>query len=369
MAEDGVIIRIGWRGITEFEAGTKIIRKSMQTFKEDGERVSGVLIERFEKVNGQMKKVGQTFREGERIFKSHHLSLLFFGMFLKRTFLPIWTGIFKLYEKVTKGQTALGKTTVRLAASFNFLKFSIANALGPVLIPFIEFMIGLIERFNESSDATKRVTGLIIGLVAAFGSLVTTAAVLKLGLPPLIAGFKGAVAAIAGVLGAINPLVAAIIALTALVAGFALAYKNNWLGIKDITDRVVTFLKEHPFATLIAGFMTGIGIVPAFALVWREAWEEIKRITTVVVDFITDKIQLLIDLISNLWNSMRRVVGGIGSIGGGTNIKKFQAGGVVRDTGIALLHKGERVIPPGANTANFGGINVTVNTTGGVDFG
>jgi len=62
--------------------------------------------------------------------------------------------------------------------------------------------------------------------------------------------------------------------------------------------------------------------------------------------------------------------GGFWSTGGGSvfDIPEYQHGGYVPETGLAYLHAGEIVIPPGekANTT-VGPINITINTNEKVD--
>ncbi len=376
MEGDGVVIKI--RAVDLASATIKKVTKRVEEFRGQMYDVSTVS----KLVNDKFVVLSKTLSDVKRKFDFNKLSMLFFGMFLKRTFQPILTGLFNTYTKITKGNTALGKATVRLGASFNFLKFTLGRALEP-LVPMIDIISRAVGWFSTLNPAIQRtalaITGLLVvggTLLHWFGSVALGIASLKIAFGGLGVKIAGAGAAITSAIASVTPLGWAIATLIGLVTAFGLAYKNNWLGIKDITDKVVTFLRDHPFATLIAGLMTGIGIVPAFALVWRQAWQGIKDFATPIIDWIGDKISWLNDQLISIINTMKSFIGIRGGIipKGASGFKSFQQGGMVRQTGLKFLHAGEFVVPkPMVDRGGVGGFNfspnVTVNITGSTDMG
>lgn len=84
----------------------------------------------------------------------------------------------------------------------------------------------------------------------------------------------------------------------------------------------------------------------------------------------TSWIQKIIDKIWGIKNAANGVSGFLGGIfgggGGGGQSGAYAVGGVVTETHMALVHKGERIIPAGASTKNINDSgNVTININGG----
>ena len=78
------------------------------------------------------------------------LSLLFSGMFLERTFGGMFKSIIDSYKKAVGMNSQFNRATLKLSANFEFLKFSIANALNsPIIISAIEW---LTDRLTQLSD-------------------------------------------------------------------------------------------------------------------------------------------------------------------------------------------------------------------------
>lgn len=107
-----------------------------------------------------------------------HLSMMFMGMQLARTFNNILRSIKTTYDAATQGNTELGKGTTRLGASWEFLKFSIFNALNqPGMISFIDFLVNGIKWLGEWISEHK---ALGVAIMAAFGVLAVGGTILMM---------------------------------------------------------------------------------------------------------------------------------------------------------------------------------------------
>lgn len=96
------------------------------------------------------------------------LTLLFAGMMLQRTMKNLWTGIISGYKETVGMNSAFNKSTQKLGASFNYLKFAIANALNnPMFVGAIEKVTDFFEWLGDWVSENPNVVSVLIGLGGA----------------------------------------------------------------------------------------------------------------------------------------------------------------------------------------------------------
>ncbi len=182
--------------------------------------------------------------------------------------------------------------------------FALIAALGPVLI-----ILGTLL----SSVGT---------IITAVGSLWTIfTAVVGFITGVLIPGIGALVAIIGG------PLTLIILAIIALVGLLLLAWKNNWFGIRDITNQIVTWFKTVILPQITAFFELVKLAVQNWVGSWVESWNKAKEVVMGVVDAIQQ-------FINKAKEAASKAIGGF-------KIPGFQQGGFVPQTGLGLLHRGE----------------------------
>ena len=140
---------------------------------------AGVGAKEFEKMDHAALKMSKGFDMSK-------LSLLFFGMFLQKTFLGIFNKMlnsFKLIDK--KGLQPLSRGLTKLQASFAFLGFSIIKALEPILLPIIDTLVSMIDWFSQLPVEVKQAIGITILALAALGTALLLVGIFGLGLPGL----------------------------------------------------------------------------------------------------------------------------------------------------------------------------------------
>jgi len=130
------------------------------------------------------------------IFDMRLLSIMFMGMQLQRTFGGVLRSITNTFMNVEGNQSMLAKGVTGLRASWEFLKFSIFNALDqPVIHQFIE---SVIDAVNWVSKLINKHPALGTAIIAAFGVLaIGGAALMTIG---QFALFYNAVFGVGGVL-------------------------------------------------------------------------------------------------------------------------------------------------------------------------
>jgi hypothetical protein len=121
-----------------------------------------------EDIDKNLKKVNKnSFR-----FLGLGLGLLFQGLALQRVFGGALRSMFNSFNKIIDVQDEFFQQTQALRASFEFLKFSIIDALGQseIIQNIIDLILTITDRFNQLSTEAKSGLGVLI----VFGFLAST---------------------------------------------------------------------------------------------------------------------------------------------------------------------------------------------------
>ncbi len=137
-------------------------------------------------------------------------------------------GLDSLTLAVEKQQATLSSAFKELSGSTTVLSASIGEALAPTIKALAKSLKSLADTFNELSPATKKIIANILLFGAALTGLIT------------IIGLLG-VALTSGLLLVLNPIGLAIVGIGAALAGLVVAWRTNFLGIKQITERFGVF--------------------------------------------------------------------------------------------------------------------------------
>jgi len=146
----------------------------------------------------------------------------------------------------------LGGVLEGLASIVSAVAFQIDSVLRPVLQPVIDQLFKWSNAIYEADGALGTVIGVLGSAIIVIGGLAAgvLAAVKAWGaLTAAYAAVKAAGAIIVGaigtVVGAIGAIPLVIAAVVAALIGFVFAYKNNWFGIRDITNNVIDGIIER----------------------------------------------------------------------------------------------------------------------------
>lgn len=125
-------------------------------------------------VKNTTKSVGNMVKNASR-FDARLLSVLFAGMALRRVFGGMLRSITDTFFKAEDNTSGLAKATVRLNAGWEFLKFSIFDALNTDF--FIGFIDGIVRAINFISQLPRGVKIAILAIITALAALGTGALV------------------------------------------------------------------------------------------------------------------------------------------------------------------------------------------------
>jgi TP901 family phage tail tape measure protein len=144
----------------------------------------------------------------------------------------------KAFEIQTKSYDAQAKN---FSNTVNVLKIAIGEQLLPIMTGLGQAVLPVVRAFSNLPEPAKKVVVVLGILLAVLGPLLTMAGLAVSGIAALGGVFGVVGGAIAAVIGTIG---APLLIIIGAIAAFALAWKNNWFGIRDVVANVVGWIKN-----------------------------------------------------------------------------------------------------------------------------
>lgn len=237
MVNDQITINLRTEGVQKVSNDLNKVSKSVKGFSDN-----------FRQLEEQARKAGGVFR-GEL------LSLLFFGAAIQRIFKNITFSSAKFFQEVTEGQTMAGQALTRLTAAWQFLKFTIGDAIATALLPLIPAIVDVVALIADWIERNPKLTAGILGLGLVIGTLFTAVGGLGLGLSGVAQTFRILIVplfeAIAGFLGFEAAAVSAGASVAALYGAIALlvliiirAIPRAWEAFNQLSDNLGIVVKN-----------------------------------------------------------------------------------------------------------------------------
>lgn len=213
-----------------------------------------------------------------------------------------------------------GGSIEKLKSSIDVLVYSLGQALAPTIQKVVNFIQGLVDKFNSLSPAQQELIvkiGLIVAavgpLLIVIGKLTSAVGTILTWAPKIVSGIStigGGLKTLWGVLSA-NPIAAVIAIVAALVAGFIYLWNNCegfrefWIGLwnklKEIVSTVVEAIKKAITTAWNAIKTTTTTIFNAVKTAATTAWNGIKTAVTTVVNAIKS-------VVTSVWNAIKSAV-------------------------------------------------------------
>lgn len=156
---------------------------------------------------------------------------------------------------------------------------------------------GLVEKFTAVKDKVLEFVAPIITAVANFVSFKDVLIALGLVLGGVV------LAAIWGVITAMAPLLLIVGAVVGVIALARNAWESNFLGIRDITQAVIDFIKpfiENALASIRAWWDAHGAAIMAAA---QQAWNFIQNVITTVINIIRSIVTTVLSAIQAFWQA------------------------------------------------------------------
>lgn len=330
----GLLATLSDNGIAGSSAGTAL-RRVINELSKDGRPLNDVLTELGEK--------NLSLADAEKLVgKNAQSALLILAKNAKRAkeLTKQYEGAEGAAQKMadTMDNTANG-ALARLSSSFSALKIRVGGLVAEAVLPLIEKLGPLLSRFGEMSPAMQKVAVVVAAVGAAVGPLVFILGTLLSSVGSIVAAFGGFTALIAGI--SFAPIIAGV---AALAAGGFLLYQNwgivvqffraaissitswfqEWVannaglieGIKMKWGELVSSGKSlwDSLLSAISNFVSG-------SIAWinnllepigglKGAWEILKESVGSALSFIGEKIGLVFEAVSSVFNKIGEILNG-----------------------------------------------------------
>ena len=239
-----------------------LIKPITAEFDKAIERVSSAT----KKVDRDLKKFDNTIRNVQAGLLSAGLAALFTGLALERVAFTALRAILKAYTDIVDANDAFNLRLLELRAGFEFLKFSIAEALSQseLFNILLDFLFLIIDKLNELSPAAKANIGLAIIFTFLFGKALAILGQILLGVIPLVGFFTRGLAALtaspvgtffSGLVTAAGGLARFFGILALVVAFLVAAFQTNFGGLADFvknTFGIILTTIGNVFKTIFA---------------------------------------------------------------------------------------------------------------------
>lgn len=356
-AGENMLMTFGNIGKSVFPTATQAVVDFASFMKLD---VSQAALQVGKALNDPVQGVGALQREGVKLSESQKQLVKHF-MDTGQTAKAQSVILKELQREFGGSAEAAGKTfggqLEELQHHFDDMKKSIGEKIIPPLTQFVDYINanilpsifkfgdaigGIIQWFTKHDEAA---TAMKVGLAVMGGAIVGIA------VPAFIAWAGAAGAAAVATIAATWPALAIGAAVGLGVAGIVLAVKH-W---GDITKWISGVWTES--INWIGGVFSGFGtkvhdVVGAIGNAFSGLGTFVHGVWDGIVGGIRDAINWIIGAIDTFIGALDSIKINLGPIHVGLNIPqipKLDTGGFIESTGLAVVHKGETVVPPGTS--------------------
>lgn len=209
----------------------------------------------------------------------------------------------------------------RLAMLKNRLN-DVAVQVGEILMPYFEKFVGVLENlfsWLDTLDPQTKEFVVKLGLLAAslgpilliFGKLIQAFLQIKSVLSvlsPVIQFVIGLFTGTSGLGAVISALTGSIGILVAAIAALAIAWKNDFAGIREFTSEVIDRLKEL-FSIFVEHFQGTFGDrISQIIETVKEVFKALEPVVSTIFDLILDALDIFIALFSGDWDSLKDAI-------------------------------------------------------------
>lgn len=228
---------------------------------------------------------------------------------------------------------------------------TLGDIFGPIVGPLLEILGDLNEEFNilrtvgfavgkalvfiaGAIVVIKVIAGIIsvVGtLIGVFSTIIGVVGTIISVIGTLIGIFTTVISVVAAVIAALNPISLIILAIIGVIIALSTAWETNFLGIRDIAHDVFDSIEQK-----IQGFLNWVSTVP------KKIQSFFKGMGAGLANAFRAQFN---KIIPNEISIGSVTIGGT-TIGGGTiDLPELQGGGLVEESGMAVVHEGEAVVP------------------------
>ena len=224
-------------GISQYELYNKAMKKTDMTLMHTADN-TWALADSVKGVGLSGKQAMGKLGRATTRFNMGLLSAMFFSMQLQRTFGGFLKTAIDGYMKLTNAQTPAGKAILRFQASWEYFKYSVIEALTPLIIYFSQMMTGITDWMSKNPELMKWI-GIVIVAAAAVGVLGFWLSNTKMMITTfLIPALDTMGIHVAVLWGPISLIILALLLTVAACIVMKTAWDENWFGIRTTVEGV-----------------------------------------------------------------------------------------------------------------------------------
>jgi len=133
-----------------------------------------------------LKRTISVTKDLRRRFQAWALSMLFFGMAIKRFFDGIYKSSTQTFIKIMESSGYAGTAIQQLNAHFEYLKFTVGSVIDQVLMRFLPMIISIVEKIAHWVREHPKLTSALIIFGIVIGTLIMLFGIMFLGINGLI---------------------------------------------------------------------------------------------------------------------------------------------------------------------------------------
>ena len=242
--------------IKSFTKQYDFLESSQQNAAQAGKEFNSIVQGGVKQLKGFEAQEKLATKEARR-FKAEYLSLLFFSFAIQRVTKSIQDAGISTFRSITESTYGATTNLLALSAGFEFLKFTIGDAINTALGPFLPYILDIIEAFAGWIQQNPELTAgilLAVSALASFGAILSIVTLGKAGIVTILTqmGTKGGTTGGTGLIGSFgslassisiaNPELILLIAVLAITV-FAIAEADKWMKTfrKDIDDATLSY--------------------------------------------------------------------------------------------------------------------------------
>lgn len=331
------------KGLDEFGMVMKAPLDKFREFNKNNQK--------FATLGGRLANRFRLMTHGLRGFRMEMLGVMFFGMMLQKTFMGLLQPVMDAY------------------GVFDLFRIMLLTLFLPIMEMIFPVLLQIMDWFMNLPEPVQKAIGVMVLIGAAVGTLLFLFGALSLGIGSVIQALPGLGAAVQGI-GAIfaglsAPILAVIAVVVAVIIGMYLAWKENFLGMKNIVSNFIDGIKQwfHGIITIvkgvfniIKGILTGdfdtfiLGIKQLFSGLWDFLVGGFKAAFNLITGIIVGALKILeniVNLLLKVGSAIGNFITGKGFVTEGA--PQLNIGGVGRGS---------------AAVTNQGSVNITNNYSG-----
>lgn len=340
-------------------------------------------------VETRANRISSGIRRAQAALLSFGLAALFAGMAVRNFAVKTFQRLITSFKEATEGSVLYASTLGKLAAAFEFLKFTIvdaflASAFGQFLIETILNIVDAISSLIDNNPALATLSIIFLSFAAVLGTLLMILGQVGLAMIPLIGSFilfsfglealkttilPGVLKAFSFLKSLLPKIGLGVIAVAGFVTGLVKGFTDLFNSNTKVNENIMFLVTI--FKTVFIGALKLVGILlKMIFMAFRQIGIVVGTLAATILAFVGGALKALLETITQIvdgikWliKNSKRAFGFAGGVAGQT--KRMATGGIVSSPTTATIGEaGPEAVIPLDRMGSMGNTTINVNVGG-----